>query len=485
MPVQSLQDGLLPPAAANTLAVSPVPTPPLPTPSPTLASLLDADLAAEVVGTDPASPHEPQTAVDYLSHDFALDEIFPARRALDKYCNSDSLLRARLDNVLWRVWGRQAWDLEKQDPRDLNWHKDADTGFLYGPLPRTATPGPGSDILRTSTPERMADTPPPQPARTSEPASPTSTPQQSPPGSPASSPRRHRRRTSSAPATVFPKVRPLAPILKPRTPRTLWDLLISSVATGDVATRQRVVSLVGQQQQQQQRNQREDDPRSAKGTGLNGLARRKKDDWRHDSGTVLESSSSDDSLSDVDAMARHELIALNDRPMANGDRPPLFHPIPRLNLVIDLSLPHPVTLDTPTRNLSRAGKKTVNFVEEVEQAVIVEDESDVDEDELLDEDEFDDEEEAARRRRLNRKPAKPMTRRIGSAKLSQDGLPPPPPPPAKPKKSLASSIISAPIPGREQIETVVDRGIDVWENVKELATWLGVVAVAGAFARVS
>ena len=196
-------------------------------------------------------------------------------------------------------------------------------------------------------------------------------------------------------------------------------------------------------------------------------------DDRCDSGTVLESSSSDEALSDIDA-ARLDLPS--SRPSLH--RPPLLHPIPRLNLVIDLSQPHPVTLDTPTRTLSRAGKKSVSFLEEVEQAVIVDDESDLD-------DEFEDEEEDMARQKPPR-PPKPMTKRIAMGKLQGSIVKQPSPPPKpKAKKSLASSLISAPIPGREQIGSMVDRGIDVWENVRELVGWVGIVVVAGAFARVS
>jgi hypothetical protein len=92
------------------------PTPPLPTPSPTLASLLDNEV--------PAPSDEPfSRAVDYLSHPFDLDDIFPARKALDKYCAVDGsgIVRVRLDNVLWRAWGIRAWDLGRADPRELNW----------------------------------------------------------------------------------------------------------------------------------------------------------------------------------------------------------------------------------------------------------------------------------------------------------------------------------------------------------------------------
>jgi hypothetical protein len=97
------------------------PTPPLPTPSPTLASLLDFETAPS---------DELSHAVDYLSHPFDLDDIFPARKALDKYCAVDGsgIVRVRLDNVLWRAWGIRAWDLGRADPRELNWW--VSIGFL-------------------------------------------------------------------------------------------------------------------------------------------------------------------------------------------------------------------------------------------------------------------------------------------------------------------------------------------------------------------
>ncbi|KAI9024017.1 hypothetical protein DFJ74DRAFT_666859 [Hyaloraphidium curvatum] len=481
--------------------------------SPTAFAELLVDAAGSPVPAPPLAP-----PVDYLSHDFELDELVAARRALarwlrggDDAARRDYEQRARLENALWRAWAIRANGLQRADPRDLNWHKDADTGFLYGPMPAGAVRPPSPAIAR---PPRAAP--------------------------PAHAPRSkqrdaaflmHRRRTSSAPATVFPprahhrartQPAPLAPILKPHTPPTLWDLLVSSVAAGDAETREQVVRLVARDPPPRQRLDRR--PwRMAEGEKL-----------RCDSGTVL-SDGSDQS----DAEGNGSAVALA------AERPTLIHPIPRLNLLIDLSPPPdvPVTLDTPTRTLSRAGRKRVGFHEEVEQAVIVDDESDVDGDEFeleLDADGFDFDGFGASdpppRPRGKRSPdphgapgparnersripsvasiasfllpgdrrseppdqeppepparsPKPMTRRIPSARLSSADIEPPPEPTPKeaPRKSMAASLVSraAVIPGRETFDRAVDRGIDLWENAKELAAWVGIVVVAGAFARVS
>jgi hypothetical protein len=77
----------------------------------------------------------PSLLVDYLNHTFEVDSINAASKVIKAFNPIDDVQNSRLANVLWRSWLIKHSKLRKTDPRQLNWHKDADTGFLYGPIP--------------------------------------------------------------------------------------------------------------------------------------------------------------------------------------------------------------------------------------------------------------------------------------------------------------------------------------------------------------
>ena len=77
--------------------------------------------------------YEPSRHVDYLSHEWDQEDIWSswkyvvARRR--KITNSE-----RLENAAWRTWIKTKYDLETISPESLNWMKDCDVTWLYGPL---------------------------------------------------------------------------------------------------------------------------------------------------------------------------------------------------------------------------------------------------------------------------------------------------------------------------------------------------------------
>ncbi|KZF23778.1 hypothetical protein L228DRAFT_267745 [Xylona heveae TC161] len=87
-------------------------------------------LAAE---DDTAIRSEPSRHVDYLSHDWKEEDIWSSW----KHIVSKRKLygqSSRLENASWRTWAKSKYHLRTVSPETLNWLKDCDVTWLYGPL---------------------------------------------------------------------------------------------------------------------------------------------------------------------------------------------------------------------------------------------------------------------------------------------------------------------------------------------------------------
>ncbi|KAH6959735.1 hypothetical protein BKA56DRAFT_601028 [Ilyonectria sp. MPI-CAGE-AT-0026] len=96
-------------------------------------------------GDDSEVNVRPWGNVDYLSHDWQEEDIWSSWKYVTsrrgEYPNS-----ARLGNAAWRTWAKRKNSLKTLPPETLNWLKDGDVDWLYGPL----QPG-GSRIYCTQT----------------------------------------------------------------------------------------------------------------------------------------------------------------------------------------------------------------------------------------------------------------------------------------------------------------------------------------------
>ncbi|MCJ1469627.1 hypothetical protein MMC07_008262 [Pseudocyphellaria aurata] len=107
-------------------------TPPARDNSPTTPyrDLIDRQLTA---GDDTALRREPTRHVDYLTQNWNEEDIWSSwRHIIAKrrvYDNSP-----RLENALWRTWTKSKYRLKTVSPDTLNWMKDHDVTWLYGPL---------------------------------------------------------------------------------------------------------------------------------------------------------------------------------------------------------------------------------------------------------------------------------------------------------------------------------------------------------------
>jgi hypothetical protein len=112
---------------------------------------IDADVtttAPRIAGDDSSIQDEPERHVDYLSHQWREEDIWASWRYVvsrrNRYSNG-----ARLENASWRTWAKSKHNLRTVSPETLNWLKDCDVTWLYGPLQTDSKQLP---ILNTSPP---------------------------------------------------------------------------------------------------------------------------------------------------------------------------------------------------------------------------------------------------------------------------------------------------------------------------------------------
>ncbi|KAF9905327.1 hypothetical protein EC991_001750 [Linnemannia zychae] len=76
----------------------------------------------------------PALAIDYLGNGWNNeDDIAASWKFMTKQKN-DLINGLRLENASWRNWAKQRHNLKTVSPKTLNWLKDSDTTWLYGPL---------------------------------------------------------------------------------------------------------------------------------------------------------------------------------------------------------------------------------------------------------------------------------------------------------------------------------------------------------------
>lgn len=98
--------------------------------SPTTSALVEPVLISE---DDTAVRREPSQHVDYLSHDWNEEDIWSSWRHIVSQRKVYGQ-RSRLENASWRTWAKSQFKLKTVSPETLNWLKDCDVTWLYGPL---------------------------------------------------------------------------------------------------------------------------------------------------------------------------------------------------------------------------------------------------------------------------------------------------------------------------------------------------------------
>lgn len=109
----------------------------------------DSSLSSRSTQDDQAIEAEPTRHVDYLSHEWKEEDIWLSWSYVSH--RRGSLANGtRLENASWRSWVKAKNQLKTVSPETLNWLKDCDVTWLYGPLQTTkVTP---QSISQTSPP---------------------------------------------------------------------------------------------------------------------------------------------------------------------------------------------------------------------------------------------------------------------------------------------------------------------------------------------
>ncbi|KAK9455645.1 hypothetical protein V1511DRAFT_487582 [Dipodascopsis uninucleata] len=82
---------------------------------------------------DSVIQYEPSRHVDYLSHNWQESDISSSWRYI-VLRRKDMANSARLENASWRTWTKAKYNLRTVSPESVNWLKDYDVTWLYGPL---------------------------------------------------------------------------------------------------------------------------------------------------------------------------------------------------------------------------------------------------------------------------------------------------------------------------------------------------------------
>lgn len=88
---------------------------------------------SEPANDDTSVVHEPTRHVDYLAHEWKEEDIWSSWRYIvaRRHTINNSV---RLENAAWRTWAKAKGNLKTISPESLNWLKDCDVTWLYGPL---------------------------------------------------------------------------------------------------------------------------------------------------------------------------------------------------------------------------------------------------------------------------------------------------------------------------------------------------------------
>ncbi|KAF7308940.1 DUF1752 domain-containing protein [Mycena kentingensis (nom. inval.)] len=95
--------------------------------------VLLVSVSAAAVPDDSALEPLPRGQVDYLSHDWEEEDVWRSWRSMTRQKN-EIANGMRLENASWRTWWKQRNKLKTISPETLNWLKDSDVTWLYGPL---------------------------------------------------------------------------------------------------------------------------------------------------------------------------------------------------------------------------------------------------------------------------------------------------------------------------------------------------------------
>ncbi|EME87314.1 uncharacterized protein MYCFIDRAFT_85630 [Pseudocercospora fijiensis CIRAD86] len=97
-------------------------------------NIVQSPLPTPTIVDDSAVRQEPSRQVDFLSHEWREEDIWSSWRNIVSQRKTVYGERSRLENASWRTWAKAKFDLRTVSPEQLNWLKESDVTWLYGPL---------------------------------------------------------------------------------------------------------------------------------------------------------------------------------------------------------------------------------------------------------------------------------------------------------------------------------------------------------------
>lgn len=95
--------------------------------------VLLVSVTTNAIPDDSSLSTQPRGQVDYLSHEWREEDVWRSWRNMTRQKN-EIANGVRLENASWRTWWKQRNKLKTISPETLNWLKDSDVTWLYGPL---------------------------------------------------------------------------------------------------------------------------------------------------------------------------------------------------------------------------------------------------------------------------------------------------------------------------------------------------------------
>ncbi|KAH9995492.1 hypothetical protein BJV77DRAFT_1093571 [Russula vinacea] len=95
--------------------------------------VLLVSVTTNAIPDDSSLSTQPRGQVDYLSHEWREEDVWRSWRNMTRQKN-EIANGVRLENASWRTWWKQRNQLKTISPETLNWLKDSDVTWLYGPL---------------------------------------------------------------------------------------------------------------------------------------------------------------------------------------------------------------------------------------------------------------------------------------------------------------------------------------------------------------
>ncbi|QIW98034.1 hypothetical protein AMS68_003552 [Peltaster fructicola] len=96
-------------------------------------TISDTSLPTPTVVDDTAVGQQPSQHVDYLSHNWREEDVWSSWRHIVSQRRVYGQ-QSRLENAAWRTWVKNKYKLRTVSPETLNWLKESDVTWLYGPL---------------------------------------------------------------------------------------------------------------------------------------------------------------------------------------------------------------------------------------------------------------------------------------------------------------------------------------------------------------